>query len=620
MKKIDKLAILCILALAASCGQKIDPVPEGPANPHIRQETPAETHTLTFVLPSYPLEEGEEVPRGLKTAWEAGDQIIVHGEYADEQVTVTLASGDISSDGKTATKTVDGLHPYQRSDCASTLYAAYPAQAVQSLSHCMFYTSFANTNTQIMAACNDGDSFQFQNLSGVVSFKVSGDYDSFTLTGRKDVMLSYELFQIKITDKESNLKQYLQRPATTIESTNLVADGETMNYVYIPGDVDLKGGFILRFYKDGKPIKGLTDKSPINLRAGKGLAMGDVTHLLVDAADDIDPSLATPLDTDGHANCYIVYQTGLYRFNTVKGNTETALSGVTDAVVLWETYCDNQEVEQRSVIAGVTFDSESGSICFQLPDPVKPGNALVAAIDKDENILWSWHIWIPETTITVDSHGMGAFKMMSRNLGALVDTKTGEKADSRSFGLLYQWGRKDPFLGARALDSTEPVTFVGNAMKVVEGVIDPDASIDKPTTFINVDGAWATGNDNMMWGDVERDEKAVKSIYDPCPPGYRIPGRKRFNIYNESSGSSLAGFSYDAENGFCTQGTPSAVFPITGYMTNDGTLVNGSSIMWDSRNDYENGKVSYCMFIDSNNTKKTGKTRAYGGSVRCEAE
>ena len=55
-------------------------------------------------------------------------------------------------------------------------------------------------------------------------------------------------------------------------------------------------------------------------------------------------------------------------------------------------------------------------------------------------------------------------------------------------------------------------------------------------------------------------------------------------------------------------------------MTNDGTLVNGSSIMWDSRNDYENGKVSYCMFIDSNNTKKTGKTRAYGGSVRCEAE
>ena len=620
MKNIDKLAILCILGLAASCGQKIDPVPEGPANPHIRQETPAETHTLTFVIPNYQVGEGEEVADGLKTAWVAGDQIIVHGEYADEQVTVTLAAGDISSDGKTATKTVDGLHPYQRTDCTSTLYAAYPAQAVQSLSHCMFYTSFANTNTQIMAACNEGETFQFQNLSGVVSFKVNGDYDSFTLTGRKDVMLSYELFQIKLTDQESNLKQYLQRPSTTIESTNLVADGETVNYVYIPGDVDLKGGFILRFHKDGKPIKGLTDKAPVTLPAGKGLALGDVTDMLVDAADDIDPSLAVPLDGDGHANCYIVYQTGLYRFSAVKGNTETAISGVSEAVVLWETYCDDQEVAERSVISGVTYDEESGSVCFQLPDPIKPGNALVAVMDKDEKVLWSWHIWIPETQITDDSHGMGSFKMMSRNLGALVDTKKGEKASSRSFGLLYQWGRKDPFLGARALDSTEPMTFAGTAMTVAEGAIDPAESIDKPTVLINVDGAWATGNDNMMWGDVERDASAVKSIYDPCPNGYRVPGRKRFNIYNESSGSGLAGFSYDAANGFCTHGTPSAVFPITGYMTNDGTLVNGSSIMWDARNDYESGKVSYCMFIDSENTKKTGKTRAYGGSLRCEAE
>lgn len=620
MKTIDKIAILCILALAASCGQKSNPEPVGPANPHIRQETPAETRTLTFVLPDYPVGEGEEVGPGLKTAWVAGDQIIVHGEYADEQVTVTLAAGDISADGKSATKTVDGLHPYKREDCTSSLYAAYPAQAVSTLNHCMFYTSFSDTNLQIMAAFDQQDSFKFQNLSTVLSFKVKGDFDSFTLTGRKDVMLSYDLFQVKITDKETNLKQYLQRPATTIESKALVADGETVNYVYIPGEVDLKGGFILRFFKDGEALKGLTDKDAVILPVGKVMYLGDVTDLLVDAADDIDPSLATPLDSDGHyANSYVVYQTGLYRFSAVKGNTNNPISGVSDANVLWETCCGSDEVVERSVITGVTYDQESGSVCFQLPNPVVPGNALLCVVDANEKILWSWHIWIPKTEISNVSYDTGSFKMMSRNLGALIDTEVGGPADSRSFGLLYQWGRKDPFLGARGIESTEQVAFAGTAMTVAEGVIDPEASIDKPTVFINVDGAWATGNDNMMWGDVERDSAAPKSIYDPCPYGYRIPGRKHFSLF-QNNGSTITPWNYDATNGVVQIGNSTAPFPLCGYLMNDGTMANGSSIVWDARNDYENGKVSYCMFIAENNSKKTGKTRAYGGSVRCEVE
>ena len=89
MKTIDRLAILCILALAA-CGQKggDDPIIPDP-------EDVVETRTLTFVLPEYNLGAGE-IPAGFKTAWKAGDQIVVHGEYAKDQVTVTLDAGDIA--------------------------------------------------------------------------------------------------------------------------------------------------------------------------------------------------------------------------------------------------------------------------------------------------------------------------------------------------------------------------------------------------------------------------------------------------------------------------------------------------------------------------------------------
>ena len=616
MKKLYILSLLiAAFGLLFSCKPQDNPEPDDKTP----SEVPAETRTLTFVLPAIDVEEGEEAPAALKQQWVAGDQIVVHGEYAKDQVTVTLAAGDISADGKSATLSVSGLRPYKRDDCASTLYASYPASAVDNLKHCFFYSAFKNENTQLLSACNSGDTFRFQNISAAVSFVVDGDFDSYAFTARKDVTINFDLFQVKITDAETNLRQYVQNPSTTIEINGLVADGKTENSLFIPGGADLAGGFILRFFKDGKAVKAITDKEAFTLPVGKVLDLGDITDLLVDAADDIDPSLATPLDNYGHANCYIVYQSGLYRFSAVRGNTDTPLSGVVDADILWETRCDGDEIAERSVIAGVIYDEETGSVCFQLPNPAVPGNALIAVRDKDETILWSWHIWIPETPVTEDTYGFGSYKLMSRNLGALVDTQAGAPADSRSFGLHYQWGRKDPFLGARAIDSAEKVTFAGVGMTVAEGVIEAEESVDKPTVFISVNGAWCNGNDNMMWGDVERDAAAAKSVYDPCPTGYRIPGRKHFSIF-DGNGSGLAGWNYDAVNGVLLVGSPAASFPIGGYLSYDGTVVNGSSIVWDARNDYESGKVSYSMYISGNESAKSGRTRAFGGSVRCEAE
>ena len=81
---------------------KNDPSRETPGNEKVKPEPVS--LSLSYVLP-----EGGE-----KTAWVAGDQIVVHVEYAEDKVTVTLAASDISSDGKTASLTVDGLVPYVR--------------------------------------------------------------------------------------------------------------------------------------------------------------------------------------------------------------------------------------------------------------------------------------------------------------------------------------------------------------------------------------------------------------------------------------------------------------------------------------------------------------------------
>jgi hypothetical protein len=213
---------------------------------------------------------------------------------------------------------------------------------------------------------------------------------------------------------------------------------------------------------------------------------------------------------------------------------------------------------------------------------------------------------------------MTDYEIMSRNVGALVDAAP-DASDPQSFGLLYQWGRKDPFVGAKAFGSTEQATIAGTAMTVVEGPMSQEDAAKNPTVFVNVNGEWCTVPDKIYWGDIERDAANTKTIYDPCPPGYRTPARNKGKIFT-AAGSSLAGWVYNAETGVASVGSPLSYFPVCGYLSNDGSLVANSAIVWNTRNDWESETSSYCMFISGGDSAKKGRTRAFGGSVRCMTE
>jgi hypothetical protein len=602
MKTIDKFAILLMLAAAfTACGQDPGPDPE-PVDP-------TETRTLTFVIPDYVVGEGETVPPVIKTAWAPGDQIVVHGEYAKDEVVVTLEAGDISADGKTATKTVDGLHPYKRSDCASVLYASYPASAVQNLKHCFFYSAFKNVNEQLLAACNSGDTFAFRNVSALVSFKVKGDYDSFSFTARKDVALSGDLFQVKITDTETNLKQYLENPSTTIMCDELVADGETVNYLFVPGGFDLPGGYLLRFYKDGEAIMGMKDVDPIIVATGGELILGDVTDILTPAADDIDPGLATPVDNVASANCYILTEPGLFKFKAVEGNSDEKIVGGDHAEILWESAGNTEEIMTRDIIKGVSYDPDGNYMCFQIPNPIKPGNAVIAVLNAKEEVLWSWHIWIPKTHIidVAETNFAATGKVMSRNLGALVDATINAPTPAESFGLLYQWGRKDPFPG---FCGDTPVTVAGTPTTAQEGPITVAEGIAHPTMVSFKESKdWQNSADpSSLWLE------ASKTIYDPCPPGYQLPTRNKSCLFWSGNNiSSDAAFNYSEANKSFSVGA--LVFPMAGMISDvDGALSSAYNIVWSGR--WDSGTENGYGF-NTSEWRNKGNIRSRAGSVRC---
>ena len=129
---------------------------------------------------------------------------------------------------------------------------------------------------------------------------------------------------------------------------------------------------------------------------------------------------------------------------------------------------------------------------------------------------------------------------MDRNLGATSATP----GDVGALGLLYQWGRKDPFLGSSSISSSTlakstiawPSAVSSNSSN---GTI--EYATANPTTFITYNSSnydWyytgSSSTDNTRWTTSEKD----KSIYDPCPAGWRVPDGDSNGIWSKALGSS----------------------------------------------------------------------------------
>lgn len=233
------------------------------------------------------------------------------------------------------------------------------------------------------------------------------------------------------------------------------------------------------------------------------------------------------LSSKGTANSYIVIPGyNVYSIDAVKGNSKETVGNIYRADVLWESYNTPNAVTQYSIIESV--DIQENKVIFTLPENGKPGNALIAVKDNYGTILWSWHIWVcdfdPEAT--QQKFVSGAI-MMDRNLGALNIIA----GDPGNIGLMYQYGRKDPFVGYCYSGTTWAYTYPLEVFKTVSSLTSTnslDYATQNPCVIID-DSSW--NNDANLW-------KSNKTIYDPCPAGWRVPeheawnGEKRSNIYS----------------------------------------------------------------------------------------
>ncbi len=294
-----------------------------------------------------------------------------------------------------------------------------------------------------------------------------------------------------------------------------------------------------------------------------------------------------PLDSEGTANSYIVSEAGAYSFHTVKGNSSTSVGDVASAEVLWETYGTDVAPEVGALVSNVSYSDNV--ITFKASD--KKGNALIAAKDAAGTILWSWHIWMTDQPVD-QVYRNGAGTMLDRNLGATSATP----GDVGALGLLYQWGRKDPFLGSSSITESIRAVSVGSLEWSVVESTENNGTIDyvtaNPTTFVTSNSNnsdWLYADDATV--DITR-WQSNKTIYDPCPAGYRVPDGGEQGVWSVAFGSADSYPLWDAINiGYNFGGTATN----TKYLT-DITCWYPSTGVLDSRNADLNGTgtKSYC--------------------------
>ena len=326
-----------------------------------------------------------------------------------------------------------------------------------------------------------------------------------------------------------------------------------------------------------------------------------------------------------NANCYIVSKAGTYSFIPTKGGS-SAVEDIHFVRVLWESYGTDIAPAVGDLVHSVSFSDNK--ITFTATD--KKGNAVIAARDASSRILWTWHIWMTDEPEEC-KYANGAGVMMDRNLGAT----SAEPGDVGALGLLYQWGRKDPFLGSSSISSST----LANSTIIWPSAVSSNSSngtiayaTANPTTFIaynssNLDWYFtgSTHTDNTRWTTSEAD----KSIYDPCPAGWRVPDGGNNGVWSKTLGSSkrFGGFPYDSSNeGMNFSGKFGADqtiwYPASGYRSYyDGSLdyVGDAGGYWSaSLSSYR----AYLMDLDSDGfvTPSSDNSRASGQSVRCVKE
>ena len=301
-----------------------------------------------------------------------------------------------------------------------------------------------------------------------------------------------------------------------------------------------------------------------------------------------------------------------------------ANNGVDGAEVVWADAADLVHLSSTPI----SHDASGNAFLdFEVTAAdIQSGNAVVA-VKKGGTTVWSWHLWFaPKDAldkIPVTNYQGKVYNFTKETLGwkptqwsgstydkartvkvKVVQTiKNGGVAQETVINItqnpgnvkkgattLYQFGRKDAFPGVDASDLAANSHFTQNAgdnMTIMNNIQNPDKFyIYGSSMYTNYGYYNLWSADNTVTGSYNQgnDNPVVKTVYDPCPVGFKMPANNAFTGFtaNGQNGGTMnvdgtdnwQTYQNNFGHNFWTNSSKTATinFPASGYRYFDGSL------------------------------------------------
>lgn len=274
------------------------------------------------------------------------------------------------------------------------------------------------------------------------------------------------------------------------------------------------------------------------------------------------------------------------------------------------------------------IETVSANTVFRSSILVMPELTIESSETGDDNIGE-----VPNLIDYVDEYGI------NHGPGIVIDgvvwapVNCGYHATDYQWGKLYQWGRKygqgysgdledrDGDTIGQTSDATTP-TLAKGAVSIVEG-----NQISNSNVFYYGSSDWANPHNATLWNS-GTEGSPIKTDYDPCPTGWRVPTYKELDNLrkNHSSWTSISGQSgywFSGSRSYSTY-IPKIFFQAAGVrIRQDGSTSSRGSggDYWSSTpSDYNDNEAHYLYFYDGTVRIYSTGYRADGHSVRCVQE
>ena len=222
----------------------------------------------------------------------------------------------------------------------------------------------------------------------------------------------------------------------------------------------------------------------------------------------------------------------------------------------------------------------------------------------------------------IDEYGVNHGKGTAVGMAIWAPVNCGYHETDFKYGKLYQWGRKygQGYSGKEDPDASIPTIEEGGVSVVTGNHKSKENIFYTGTSDYNYD--WVYPQEDELWNSGTEDNP-VKTEYDPCPAGWRVPTYAELNelLQNRSSWTSK-----DGQNGYWFSGAssytdkvPQVFFPAAGGRScrDNDPYDRSHGNYWSSR-----PNVISAEYLEFNyyNAGVYSKYRALGHSVRCVQE